>query len=64
VEWQKFEWRENTYQTLRRVFGDGILEFSTFKAKFEGRYKPGGGASTTALGAKTHHVVDAGSDNT
>jgi hypothetical protein len=22
VEWQKFDWRENTYQTLRKTFGN------------------------------------------
>jgi hypothetical protein len=22
VEWQKYEWRENTYQTFRKTFGD------------------------------------------
>jgi hypothetical protein len=37
VEWQKNEWRENTYQTLRNTFGDAKVEFSTSKAKFEGR---------------------------
>jgi hypothetical protein len=42
VEWQKFEWRGNIYQTLRNTFGDARVEFSTSKAKFEGRYKPGG----------------------
>jgi hypothetical protein len=61
VEWQKYEWRENTYQTLRKTFGDARVEFSTSKAKFEGRYKPGGNA-TAALGAWTHRVVVAGID--
>jgi hypothetical protein len=63
VEWQKHEWRENTHQTLRKTFGDAIVDFSTSKTKFEGRYKPGG-AATAALGAWTHRVVDAGSDAT
>jgi hypothetical protein len=63
VEWQKYEWRENTYQTLRQNFGGARVEFSTSNVKFEGRYKPGGGA-TAALGAWTHRVVDAGSVNT
>jgi hypothetical protein len=63
VEGQKFEWRENTYQTLRNNFGESTVEFSTSKAKFEGRYKPGGTA-TAALGAWTHRVVDSGSDET
>jgi hypothetical protein len=63
VEWQKYGWRENTYQTLRKPFGDARVEFSTSKAKLEGRYKPGGTA-TAALGAWTHRVVDAGSDAT
>jgi hypothetical protein len=44
VEWQKFEWRKNTYQTLRKTFGDTGVEFSTSKAKLEGRYKPGWGS--------------------
>jgi hypothetical protein len=61
MEWQKYEWRENTYQTLRKTFADAIIEFSTSKAKFEGRYKPGE-AVTAALGAWTHRVIDAGSD--
>jgi hypothetical protein len=61
VKWQKYEWRENTYQTLRKTFGDARVEFSTSKAKFEGRYKPGDTA-TAALGAWTHRVVDAGCD--
>jgi hypothetical protein len=34
VEWQKFEWKENIYQTLRKPFGDARVEFSTSKAKF------------------------------
>jgi hypothetical protein len=34
VEWQKYEWWENTYQTLRKTFGDAIVEFSTSKATF------------------------------
>jgi hypothetical protein len=42
VEWQKYEWRVNTYQTLKNTFGDAIVEFSTSKVNFEGRYKPGG----------------------
>jgi hypothetical protein len=63
VECQIYEWRENTYQTLRKTFGDARVEFSTSKVKFEGRYKPGG-AATTALGAWTHCVVDTGSDAT
>jgi hypothetical protein len=42
VEWQKYEWREITYQTLRTTFGDAKVEFSTSEAKFEGRYKPWG----------------------
>jgi hypothetical protein len=42
VEWQKYEWWENTYQTLRKTCGDAIVEFITSKVKFEGRYKPGG----------------------
>jgi hypothetical protein len=62
-EWQKYEWRENTYQTLIKTFWDARVEFSTSKAKFEGRYKAGGKA-TAALGAWTHHLVDAGSDAT
>jgi hypothetical protein len=37
VEWHKYEWRENTYQTLRKTFGDKRVKFSTSKAKFEGR---------------------------
>jgi hypothetical protein len=40
VEWQKYEWRKNTYQTLS-FFGDTRVEFSTSKAKFEGTYKRG-----------------------
>jgi hypothetical protein len=63
VEWQKYEWRENTHQALRKMFGDARVEFSTSKAKFEGRYKPGGTA-TAALGVWTHRVVDAGIDAT
>jgi hypothetical protein len=63
VEWQKYEWRENTYQTLRKTFGDARVEFSTSKAKFEGRYKLGSTA-TAALGAWTHRVVHAGCDAT
>jgi hypothetical protein len=59
VEWQKYEWREKTYQTLRKTFGDARVGFSTSKVKFERRYTPGGGA-TAALGAWTHRVVDAG----
>jgi hypothetical protein len=42
VEWQEYEWRENTYQTLRKTFVDACLEYSTSKTKFEGRYKPRG----------------------
>jgi hypothetical protein len=34
VEWQKYEWRENTYQTLRKYFGDARVEFNTSKVKF------------------------------
>jgi hypothetical protein len=34
VEWQKYEWRENTHQALKKTFGDAIVEFSTSKAKF------------------------------
>jgi hypothetical protein len=63
VEWQKYEWRENKYQTLRKTFWDARVAFSTSKAKFEGRCKPGGTA-TAALGAWTHRVVDAGCDAT
>jgi hypothetical protein len=63
MEWKKYEWRKNTYQALIQNFGDAIIEFSTSKAKFEGRYKPGGTA-TAALGAWTHRVVDTGSDAT
>jgi hypothetical protein len=63
VEWQKCEWRGNTYQTLGQTFGDARVEFSTSKAKFKGRYKPGG-TTTAALGAWTHCVIDAGSDAT
>jgi hypothetical protein len=37
VEWQKFELRGNNYQTLRKTFGDARVEFSTSKARFEGR---------------------------
>jgi hypothetical protein len=37
VEWQKYEWRENTHHALRKTFGDASVEFSTSKAKFEGR---------------------------
>jgi hypothetical protein len=59
MEWHKYEWRQNIYQTLRKQFGDTIVEFSTSKAKFEGRYKPGGTA-TAALGAWTHRVVERG----
>jgi hypothetical protein len=39
------------------------VESSTSKAKFEGRYKPGGTA-TAAMGAWTHRLVDAGCDAT
>jgi hypothetical protein len=63
VEWQKFEWRENTYQTLIKTFGDARVECSTSKAKFEGRYRPGGTA-TASLRAWSHRVVGAGSDAT
>jgi hypothetical protein len=41
VEWQEYEWRENTYQTLSKTFGDARVEYSTSKTKFEGRYRPG-----------------------
>jgi hypothetical protein len=54
VEWQKFEWMESTYQTLRKTFANA-------RAEFEGRYQPRG-ISTTALGAWT--VVVTGSDTT
>jgi hypothetical protein len=63
VEWHKYEWRENTHQALRKTFGDARVEFSTSKAKFEGRYKPGVTATAT-LGAWKHRVVDAGIDTT
>jgi hypothetical protein len=49
VEWQEYEWRDNTYQTLSKTFGDARVEYSTSKTKFEGRYKPGG-TFTAALG--------------
>jgi hypothetical protein len=29
VEWQKYEWREKTYQTFRKTCGDARVEFST-----------------------------------
>jgi hypothetical protein len=29
VKWQRFEWRENTYQTLRKTFGEARVESST-----------------------------------
>jgi hypothetical protein len=35
VEWQEYEWRENTYQTLRKKIGDARVEYSTSKTKFE-----------------------------
>jgi hypothetical protein len=35
VEWQEFEWRDNTYQTIRKI-GDARVEYSTSKTKFEG----------------------------
>jgi hypothetical protein len=54
---------KNTYQTLRKTFGDDRVEFSTSIVKFEGRYKPGG-AATADLGAWTHLVIDTGSDAT
>jgi hypothetical protein len=63
VQYQKFEWRENTYQTLRKNVGDARVEYSTSKAKFEGQYKPEG-ASTAARGAWTHRVVDSESNET
>jgi hypothetical protein len=63
VEWKKYEWRGKTYQTLRKTFGDARVEFSTSKAKFEGRYKQGG-TTTAALGGWTHRVVDPGSEAT
>jgi hypothetical protein len=44
-------------------WGEARVEFSTSKAKFEGRYKPGG-AAKAALGAWTHRVVDSESDET
>jgi hypothetical protein len=31
VEWQEYEWIENTYQTLRNTFGDARVEYSTSK---------------------------------
>jgi hypothetical protein len=31
VEWQEYEWRENTYQTLRKTFGDAWVEYKTSK---------------------------------
>jgi hypothetical protein len=61
VEWHKYKWRENTHQALRKMYGDARVEFSTSKAKFERRYKPGVTATAT-LGAWTHRVVDAGID--
>jgi hypothetical protein len=63
VESQEYEWKENTYQTLRKTFGDTRVEYSTSKTKFEGRYKPGG-TVTAALGSWSHRVVDSGSDAT
>jgi hypothetical protein len=44
---------------MKIFLGDARDEFSTSKAKLEGRYTPGGTA-TAALGAWTHRVVDAG----
>jgi hypothetical protein len=63
VEWQEYEWKENTYQTLRKTFGDARFEYSTSKTNLERRYKPGG-TVTAALGNWTHRVVDSGSDAT
>jgi hypothetical protein len=63
VEWQEYEWRENTYQTLRKIFGDARVEYSTSKQKIEGRYKPGG-AVTADLVNWSYRVVDSGSDAT
>jgi hypothetical protein len=63
VEWQEYEWRDKTYQTLRTTFGDAGVEYSTSKTKFEGRHKPGG-TFTAALGNWSHRVVDSGSDAT
>jgi hypothetical protein len=63
VECQEYEWRENTYQTLRKTFGDERVEYSTSKTKFGGRYKSGG-TVTSALGNWSHRVVDSGSNAT
>jgi hypothetical protein len=60
---QEYEWKENTYQTLRETFGDARIEYNTSKTKFEGRYKPGG-TVTAALDNWSHRVVDSGSDAT
>jgi hypothetical protein len=57
VEWKEYEWKENTYQTLRKTFRDARVEYSTSKTKFEGRYKPGG-TVTAALGNWSHRVID------
>jgi hypothetical protein len=63
VKWQEYEWRENTYQTLLKKFGDARVEYNTSNTKFEGRYKPGGTVAA-ALGNWSHRVVDSGSDAT
>jgi hypothetical protein len=63
VEWQEYEWRENTCQTIRKTFGDAWVEYRTSKTKFEGLYKPGG-TVTAALGNWSHRVIDSGSDAT
>jgi hypothetical protein len=42
VECQKYEWRQNTYQTLIKTFGDARVELSTSKDIFEGRYNQEG----------------------
>jgi hypothetical protein len=47
VEWQEYEWRENTNQMLRKTFGDARVDYSTSKTKFEGRYKPDGTVAQT-----------------
>jgi hypothetical protein len=63
VELKHFQHRETTNRLLRKAFGGARVEFCTSDVSFQGRYKPGGTA-TSALGDWSHHVVGLGRDNT